>query len=325
MKNWEDAMTRLVLSAICCFFLTASANATDFPTKPIRILVPYQAGGLVDLAARTIANEVQKKWQQPVVVENRPGASGTIAVRAAAEADPDGYTWLMTTNTEFTVNPALLSNVSYDLDRDFNPITMIVESPLAVVTSLQAPFDTVQGLVAYARKQPNAVPYASPGVGTLNNLLSEWLASDQSFKVQHVPYKGGAPAITAILSNEVQFGSLSLAVSKSLAESGKLKMLGVTSEKRSALAPEIPSLVESGIPVSATIWVGLFTQKKVPDEINSKIYDLVRSIVNNEDVRKRFVTQGVEPRTMTSRDFYAQIRTEEQQFKRIIQAVGVGK
>jgi tripartite-type tricarboxylate transporter receptor subunit TctC len=318
-------MNRLALALVSCCLAASAVGAAEFPAKTIRILVPYPPGGLVDLAARTVAAEVQKQWKQAVVVENRPGASGALAVRAAADAEADGHTWLMSTNTEITVNPSLLQNVSYDLDRDFNVITMIVDSPLAVVTSPQSPFDTVPGLAAFAKDQPTPVLYASPGTGTLNNLVSEWLASEQKFKVQHIPYKGGAPSITAILSNEVRFGALSLAVSKSLSDSGKLKMLGVTSAQRSALAPEAPTLVESGVAISATIWVGLFTQKAVPDEINARIHGLVTDILKGDDIRRQFAAQGVEPRPMSARDFHAQIKTEARQLNDVIQAARIGQ
>ncbi|MCX7310239.1 MAG: tripartite tricarboxylate transporter substrate binding protein [Alphaproteobacteria bacterium] len=318
-------MTKLALALVSYFVMAAVAGAAEYPAKTIRILVPYPPGGLVDLAARTVAGEVQKRWKQTVVIENRPGASGALAVRAAADAEADGHTWLMTTNTEITVNPSLLQNISYDLDRDFNVITMLVDSPLAVVTSLHSPFDNVQGLIAFAKKQAEPVLYASPGTGTLNNILSEWLASDQKFKVQHVPYKGGAPSITAILANEVRFGSLSLAVSKSLADAGKLRMLGVSSAQRSALAPDAPTLTENGISISSTIWVGLFTQKNVPTELNGKIHSLMMEILKDDEVRRQFSTQGVEPRPMSSRDFYNQIKTEERQLKEVIHTARIGQ
>jgi tripartite-type tricarboxylate transporter receptor subunit TctC len=318
-------MIKLALALVSYLLMAVALGAAEYPTKPIRILVPYPPGGLVDLAARTVAGEVQKRWKQTVVIENRPGASGALAVRAAADAEADGHTWLMTTNTEITVNPSLLQNISYNLDRDFNVITMVVDSPLAVVTSLQSPFDDVPGLVAFAKKQSEPVLYASPGTGTLNNILSEWLANDQKFKVQHVPYKGGAPSITAILANEVRFGSLSLAVSKSLADAGKLKMLGVSSAQRSTLAPDAPTLTESGISISSTIWVGLFTQKNVPAEINGKVHGLMVEILTDDEVRKQFAAQGVEPRPMSSHDFYNQIKAEERQLKDVIQMARIGQ
>lgn len=324
-RSLEEKVRRIGFAVILSLLVVGVADAAEFPTKAIRILVPYQAGGLVDLAARKIAGEVQKKWKQPVVIENRPGASGALAVRAAADAEADGYTWLMTTNSEFTINPAILPGITYDLDRDFNAITMIVDSPLAIVAPLQAPFDNVQALTAFAKGQSGPMLYASPGTGTLNNLLSEWFAGTQQFMVQHIPYKGGAPSITAILSNEVQFGALSLAVSKSLAESGKLKMLAVSSPERSVLAPNVPTLVESSVPISATIWVGLFTQKNVPKAINAAIQDLVVDILNTKDMRAQFIARGVEARPMSAQDFYRRIKTEEKQFREVIQTARIGQ
>jgi tripartite-type tricarboxylate transporter receptor subunit TctC len=319
-------MKKIVLSLFTCLLTVAASYAADYPNKTIRIIVPYQAGGVVDISARVIAQRIQLQWKQPVLIINRPGASGTIGVHDVAVATPDGYTWLMALTTVFTINPAILQNVPYDLDSDFSAVSLVSEAPLAIVAPIETSFSSVQGLTAFAKSQPNAIQYASAGVGTPNHLLGEWLGITQKFKVQHIPYNGGAPAMTATLRNEVQFGVLSLALSRPLAQSGKLKILAIASLERSAIAPEIPTLTEEGVPIAASVWVGLFTQKKVPIEINKQIHDSVVEVLKDEDVKAALLAGGIEARSsMESRDFQAQIKTEESQYRDIIQKAKILK
>ena len=311
---------------VALMFVLVTVNhvlAQEFPTRPIKILVPYQAGGLVDLSARVVAQKLQEEWKQPVVIENRPGASGMIAIKAAADSEPDGYTWLMTTTSEFTINPSILKNVSYDVLRDFNPITMIAESPLAIVTSKKSQFNSITDLRAQIGKQKAPLQYASTGHGSLNHLLAEWLGQTLDAKFQHIPYKGGAPAMTAVIAQEVQLGVLSFALSKPQAESGQLRILAISSSKRSPLAPEIPTLTEEEVAVAATIWVGLFTPKKVPQDINKKIHASVIAALQDSAVNQRLLAQGAEVKFMSPEEFSRQIVTEEEKFKGIIKRANI--
>lgn len=314
------AFTGALLAALV---VAVPASAQEFPSKTIRIITPYQAGGITDMAARLISQRLQDEWKQPVVIENRPGAGGTLAVRAAAEADPDGYTWLMTTTSEFTINPSVYKQIPYELARDFNPITMIAESPLAIVAPPQSPFSSTSELAAFLKQQTAPLQYASPGNGSLNHLLAEWLADSLNAKFQQITYKGGAPATTAVISGEVQLGVLSLAVSRSQAESGKLKIVAISSPQRSQLAPALPTLKESNIPISATIWVGLFTPKNVPAAINEKIHAMVVKILDEAPVRASFLAQGTEVKFMPSAEFTKQIATEEAQYRTIARKANI--
>lgn len=302
---------------------TLPAQAQDFPNRTIRIISPYQAGGLTDMAARLIAQRLQEEWKQPIVVENRPGAGGTIAVKAAADADPDGYTWLVTTTSEFTINPSVYKQIPYELSRDFNPITMIAESPLAIVAPPQSPFASASELTAFVKQQTAPLQYASPGNGSLNHLLAEWLADSLNAKFQQIPYKGGAPATTAVISGEVQLGVLSLAVSKSQAESGKLKIVAISSPQRSQLAPQLPTLKENNIPIAATIWVGLFTPKKVPAAINEIIHAAVVKALAQPEVKASFLSQGTEVKFMPAAEFAKQIAAEEAQYRTIAKKANI--
>ncbi len=203
---------RLIVGALCSALALTAATAqahaqSDYPNKPVRVLVPFAPGGFVDVAARIVGQKLSEKWKQQVIVENRPGGNGFIAVTAAAKSPADGYTLLMAHSGEFAVNPAVFAaTIPYNLDRDFSPITLVSQAPMVVGAKADGPYNTLADLVAAAKAKPGTIGMSSPGTGSINHLAGEWIGLSLGVKFLHVPYKGGAPAAVAISTGEVPFG-----------------------------------------------------------------------------------------------------------------------
>jgi tripartite-type tricarboxylate transporter receptor subunit TctC len=301
----------------------AGAGAQDYPSKPIRVLVPFAPGGAVDTTARILAQKMTERLGWQFVVDNRPGGNGFIATTAVAKAAPDGYTLLMAHTGEFAVNPAVFANVPYELDRDFVPITMVTDAPMLYLANSQAPFNSFQELVAAAKAKPGAISFSSAGNGSINHLAGEWLAVAAGVKMLHVPYKGGAPAATAIAAGDVQLGVVSIPGATPHLKSGRAKVLGITTAKRSALDPTWVTPRDAGLDVDASIWVGLLAPKGVPQPIVERLNVEVRRTLDDPDVRKRYADQGFETVGMSSADFLARIRKDAERYKAVVQAAGI--
>ncbi len=301
----------------------AGAGAQDYPSKPIRVLVPFAPGGAVDTTARILAQKMTERLGWQFVVDNRPGGNGFIATTAVAKASPDGYTLLMAHTGEFAVNPAVFANVPYELDRDFVPITMVTDAPMLYLANSQAPFNSFQELVAAAKAKPGAISFSSAGNGSINHLAGEWLAVAAGVKMLHVPYKGGAPAATAIAAGDVQLGVVSIPGATPHLKSGRAKVLGITTAKRSALDPAWATPRDAGLDVDASIWVGLLAPKGVPQPIVDRLNAEVRRTLNDPDVQKRYADQGFETVGMSPADFHARIKKDAERYKAIVQAAGI--
>ena len=301
------------------------AQAQDYPTKPIRMLVPFAPGGAVDTTARVLAQAMQQRlpsWQ--FVIENRPGGNGFIATTAVAKSAPDGYTLLMAHTGEFAVNPALFDNVPYELERDFEAITMVSDAPMLYLATAKAPFNTFQELVAQAKAKPGAISFGSAGNGSINHLAGEWLAQAAGIQLLHVPYKGGAPAAAAVAAGDVQFGVMAAPGAIPHIKSGRGKVIGITTAKKSPLDPSWATPRDAGIPdLDASIWVGLFAPKGTPQAVVDRINKEVRSTLSNEDVKRRFVDTGAEAVGMTPAEFLARIKADAERYKRVVQKAGV--
>src|SRR2546421_11467412 len=226
---------------------SALALAQDYPSKPIRILVPFAPGGAVDTSTRILTQKMSERLGWNFVIENRPGGNGFIATTAVAKSAADGYTLLMAHTGEFAVNPALFDNVPYELERDFVPITMVSDAPMLYLARAAAPFNTFQELVREAKAKPGTVTFASPGNGSINHLAGEWLAHAAGIKLQHVPYKGGAPAAAAVGAGDVEFGVMAVPGAAPFIKSGRGKVIGITTAKKSPLDPSWPTPRDAGI------------------------------------------------------------------------------
>ncbi len=302
----------------------AAAVAQDFPSKPIRMVVPFTPGGGVDVTARILAQKMTERLGWQFVVDNRPGGSGFIAATIVAKSSADGYTLFMAHVGEFAINPALFTNIPYELERDFMPITLVSDAPMVYIANSQAPFNTLQELVAAAKSKPGTITYSSAGNGTLNHLAAEWLAQAAGIKLVHVPYKGGSPAATAVAAGDVPFGVASIPGVAPHLKSGRIKVLGITTAKRTSFNPGWASPKELGVgDVDAALWVGLFAPKGTPRAIVEKLDYEIRQTLQLPDVRARFADAGFEAVGLGSREFLARIKTDAARFKEVVQAAGI--
>ena len=314
---------RLLLAVLVFAFSTV--NAQDYPSKPIRMLVPFAPGGAVDTTTRILTQKLTERLGWNITVENRPGGAGFIATQAAAKAPPDGYTLLMAHTGEFAVNPALFDNVPYELERDFMPITMVSDSPMLYLATASAPFNNFQELVAQAKAKPGAITFGSAGNGSINHLAGEWLAQAAGIQLLHVPYKGGAPAAAAVAAGDVHFGVMAAPGAIPHIKSGRGKVIGITTAKKSPLDASWATPRDAGIPdLDASIWVGLFAPKGTPQAITDRINAEVRQTLNLPDVQKRFVESGgAEAVGMTPAEFLTRIKSDAVRYKRVVQQAGV--
>src|SRR5687768_2262108 len=315
---------RKVFAALICVF-ALNSYSQDYPTKPLRMLVPFAPGGAVDTTARVLAQAMQQRlsnWQ--FVIENRPGGNGFIATTAVAKAAPDGYTLLMAHTGEFAVNPALFPDVPYELERDFVAITMVSDAPMLYLATAKAPFNSFQELVAQAKAKPGSISYGSAGNGSINHLAGEWLAQAAGIELLHVPYKGGAPAAAAVAAGDVHFGVMAAPGAMPHIRSGRGKVIGITTQKKSPLDPSWATPRDAGIPdLDASIWVGLFAPKGTPQAVVDRINKEVRSTLSSEDVKRRFVDTGAEAVGMTPAEFLSRIKADAERYRRVVEKAGV--
>jgi tripartite-type tricarboxylate transporter receptor subunit TctC len=309
-------------SAACLAFATA-VSAQDYPSKPVRILVPFAPGGAVDTTARILTSKMTERLNWQFVVENRPGGNGFIATSAAAKSPPDGYTLLMAHTGEFAVNPALFKEIPYDLDRDFVAITMVSDGPMLYLANSQAPFNNLKELVAAARAKPGSISWSSAGNGSINHLAGEWLAQAAKIQLVHVPYKGGAPAATAVAAGDVQFGVIALPGATPHLKSGRAKVAGITTGKKWAPEPGWSTPRDAGLDVDASIWSGLFAPKGTPQAIVDRLNGEVRKTLEQPDVKSRLGDAGFEAAGMSQADFTARIKKDLERYREIVKAAGV--
>jgi tripartite-type tricarboxylate transporter receptor subunit TctC len=306
---------------VCAIVLLTGtqAHTQDYPNKPIRILVPFAPGGVVDVAARILGQKLSERWGQQVLVENRPGGNGFIAVSAAAKSAPDGYTLLMAHTGEFAVNPAVFKDVPYDLDRDFIPITMVSDAPMVIGAHTAGRIQSLNDLIDAAKARPGTVGMSTPGTGSVNHLAGEWLGLAAGVKFLHVPYRGGAPAMTAVASGEVPFGVAALSSALPQIKAGRVKALALTTAKRSAVDPSWPTIQETGVrEVDTSIWTGLFAPKGAPQPVIEKLYAEVAKILELPEVREQFATGGASTGGMKPAEFTAKIKRDAARFKEIV-------
>jgi tripartite-type tricarboxylate transporter receptor subunit TctC len=316
---------RAILAGLsaACFAFGAAAHAQDYPSKPVRILVPFAPGGAVDTTARILTQKMTERLNWQFVVENRPGGNGFIATTAAAKAAPDGYTLLMAHTGEFAVNPVLFKEVPYDLDRDFVAITMVSDGPMLYLANSQAPFNNLQELVAAARAKPGSISWSSAGNGSINHLAGEWLAQAAKIQLVHVPYKGGAPAATAVAAGDVQFGVIALPGATPHLKSGRAKVAGITTAKKWPPEPGWSTPRDAGLDVDASIWSGLFAPKGTPQAVVDRVNGEVRKTLEQPDVKSRLGDAGFEAVGMTQAEFVARIRKDLERYREIVKAAGV--
>jgi tripartite-type tricarboxylate transporter receptor subunit TctC len=311
---------RCLLGAIPALAFAASpAAAQAFPARPIRVVVPFAPGGVSDIAARLLAEGLSRRTGASVVIENRPGAGGIIGTDTAAKAVPDGYTVLVATNGEVAINPAVYPSLPYDPQRDLKPLAMLTETPLMWVASAASGHTKLEELLAAARARPGEVNYATPGNGTMNHLTGEWFAMAAGIRLQHIPYRGGAPAAMAIASGEVPFGVVAVSSGLAHVQGGRMRALAATSARRSALLPDVPTVMESGIPdFDASIWVGLFVPAATNDAAVAWLEREALEVVRQPEFEAKLATIGAIPVPMAGAALTKRVREDATRFLEIV-------
>jgi tripartite-type tricarboxylate transporter receptor subunit TctC len=301
-----------------------SAQAQNYPAKPIHILVPYAPGGITDIASRIVGAKLTEAWGQQVVVENKPGGNGFIAMTAAAKAAPDGYTVVMATGGDVAINPAMFKDIPYDVERDLAPIGAVSDAPLVLAVNGAAPYKTVADVIAAAKAQPGRLSVATPGNGSINQIVLEWMALNTDTKFQHIPYKGGAPAAAALAGGDVPLGILASSSVAPHVKAGRIRVLAVTMAKRSKLDPDWPTLQEQGVKeVDASNWTALFAPKGTPKPIIDKLNAEVVKILAMPDVKERFAGGGVDTIPSTPAELDARVKQDLARFRVIVQKANI--
>ncbi len=316
MKRW---LLFLVLQCIAC-----AGVAQDWPAKPIRIIVPFAPGGATDIPARLIAPKLQESLGQPVVIENRTGAGGIIGMQAGAQAQPDGYTLLMATNAEIVMHPSIYPKLPYDPLKDLAPVSIMVESPMLLVVPPASPYHSVAELLAAAKAKPGVLTFSTAGTGSTSHVLTEMMAQQAKVQFLHVPYKGGAPASTAVSTGEVNFALLNLGSAVNFVKGGKAKALAVTSDKRNPNFPDWPTAIEAGVPgLSEHIWIGMAAPAATPRAIVERVSAEVAKALKAPDVHERLVQLGNEPLGTTPEEAAARIKREFPKYAAAIKAANI--
>jgi tripartite-type tricarboxylate transporter receptor subunit TctC len=300
-----------------------SACAQSYPSRPIRLLVPFAAGGAVDVLARLIAGKLSDSLGQSVIVENRPGAGGNIAADAVAKSAPDGYTLLQNTNGQ-AISPALYRNLPFDALGDFTPITQLVASNLILVASPKSEITSLKQLIALAKAKPGSLSYGSSGVGNPLHLTMEMLKITAGIDLVAVPYRGDAQINAALIAGEMQVAVVPLATARSLIENGQLRALAVTAARRAASLPDVPTVAEEGIAgFASTSWQGWFAPARTPREIVALIQREVATAVAAPDVAERLKAMSYEGVVSTPEDLGAYFRSEIAKFARIVREANI--
>ena len=303
--------------------LAAPACAQTWPTRPIHLIVPFAAGGANDIVARLIQPDLERALGQPVIIENKPAASGTVGTDQVAKAPPDGYSLLMAFTTH-TVNPAVNAKLPYDTERDLAPIVLIGKSPLLFIVNPTVPAKTLGAFVALAKENPGKFNYGTPGAASQAHLLVALWSKLAGIEMQHVPYRGGAPAVLGTVTGEVQLTLMSPIASLAQINAGTLRPLATGSAERDRHFPDLPTIAESGFPgFEAVAWVGLFTTAGTPDEIVGRLNAEVNRIIRLPGIAMKFDEQGMTPEGGSAPDFGAFISRELRRWKDAARAANV--
>jgi tripartite-type tricarboxylate transporter receptor subunit TctC len=318
MSRWASfvGMTLLALAAM-------TALAQPYPSKPIKIVVPYPPGGFNDTLGRTLAAKFTEDWGQPAIVENKPGANTLIGSDYVAKSPADGYTLLIVA-FPFAVTPSLIKSMPYDTLKDFAPIALAAQSPNLLVVNPTLPVKSVAELVAMAKAKPDSLSYASTGNGSSNHISMELFKSLAGVRIVHIPYKGSAPAVTDLLGGQIQVMFDNAPNVLPQVKAGRLRALAQTGAARSAVAPDLPTVAETGVPgYELTVWFGLVAPAGTPRDVIRKLNAEVLKILAMSEVRERFLAQGVEPLGSTPEQFGDHIRSQMAKWGKVVRDAGV--
>jgi tripartite-type tricarboxylate transporter receptor subunit TctC len=319
-------MKRLRVS-IAWLIVTASLSvpAAAFPDRSVRIVVPFAAGGVTDLAARLVGQQLSARWNQPVVIENRPGAGGLVGVDSVIRSPADGYTLVMSTNGEIVIHPALSAKPRYDPLSDLIPIAMVTSTPYAWAANVDSPIRTLSDLVKVAKEKPGALSFPSAGVGSTMHLATQQFVSAAGLRLLHVPYRGGAPAATALTSGEVPVGLVALSAVSPLVDSGRARLLAVTSLQRSKMLPDVPTVTETGVlpKFEAVIWTALMAPKGTPDDVVEKIRCDLLQALKDPALLEKLAAVGTDAGEASGPELVARIRKEIEEVSQVGKAANI--
>ena len=315
--------TLTICSAALAMLFASHATAQPYPIKPIRLIVPFAPGGGTDITARAIALKLTEAWGQTVVPDNRTGANGTIGVDIAAKSAPDGYTLTMISSSH-SVNVSLYKKLPYDLIRDLSPITQATTQPYALVVHPSVPAKSVKELIALAKAKPGTLNYGSSGTGGLSHLSGALFSSLAGITITHIPYKGGAPAMTDVIAGQIQMLFSTILQSHAHIKAGRLRPLAVTTVKRSAAAPELPTMREAGVPgYKVAGWYGILAPAKTPQPIITKLNQEIVRILHTDELKDRLSADGSEPVGNTPEQFGAHIKSEVAKWSKVVKEAGI--
>lgn len=319
--------TQRIQLLLCCALLAAPAVAiaqAAYPTKPVRMIIPYPAGGGNDIMGRAVTERLGDRLGQQVVVDNRGGASTIIGAEMVARAPKDGYTLMLAPNTTLAIIPNMRANLPYDPIKDFEPISLVSASPYLLVVHPGFPAATVKELVALAKAKPGQIIYASPGHGTSNHLAAELFKTMSGADLLHVPYKGTAQAVTDLLGGHVPVMFASTASVRQHVAAGRLRALGISTAKRNPAVPDIPTLAEGGITgYHAASWVGMVAPRGTPKPVIDKLHSTLATVIRDNDLRQRLTGQGFDPEVSTPEQFSEHIRSELVRYGKVIKAARI--
>jgi tripartite-type tricarboxylate transporter receptor subunit TctC len=319
MRARNPGLAAFAALALAC---TAHATAQTYPQKPIRMIVPFPAGGGTDILARLLGLRMTEALGQQIITDNRAGAGGTIGTDVAARAPADGYTIILVSGSH-AINPGLYPKLPYDTVNDFAPITQVATSPGILVVHPALPVKSVRDLIALARARPGQLNYASAGNGTPPHLAGELFKTMARVDMVHVPYKGNVPAFADMLAGLVSLSFPSMPSAVPHVKSGRLRALGVTTAKRSPAAPDIPTIAESGLPgYESTSWYGMLAPARTPPAVVTRLQEVIVSVLGSADMKEKLAAQGLDPVGNTPREFEAVIKSEITKWAKVIKASG---
>jgi tripartite-type tricarboxylate transporter receptor subunit TctC len=320
----KPAMIRIaILLAAALVLASPAARAQTYPSKQITLIIPFAPGGSNDLVGRAIGKKLAEAWGHPVVVENRGGGGTVIGTTAVAAAPPDGYTLLLVSPT-FTINPAVRKTMPFDTVRDFTPVAFIARAPLLVTTSNKLPVKSAKELFALARSKPGQITYASAGLGSINQISTEQIAFSAGVKFMHVPYKGGAPALNDLVGGHVDMYVSSIPQALQLVRAGQIKTLAVTSPKRSAVLPDIPTLEEAGASgANLGTWWGIVGPAGMPRDIVNALNAEIGKMLASPELAMFLTNEGAESETMTPQQFGDMMRLETERWTKVAREANI--
>ena len=310
-------------SLVLALSATALSAAAAYPEKSVRMIVPYPPGGITDIVGRAVAERLSKTLGQPIVVDNRAGAGGTIGATLGARSTPDGYTLFVGTSATNGTNPSTYRNLSYKPETDFAPVALVATAPLMIIVNPSVPAKTLPEFIAYMKSNPNKVNFASTGNGGSVHLTSELFAMQTGTKMQHIPYKGSSPALTDLMGGQVQVMFDNVPSAAPLAKSGKVRALAVTSIKRTALAPDTPTVAESAVPGFESLsWIAVYAPAGTPAEIVRKLNEAINEALKHPDLLSTFQKAGLDPVGGTPEDLAKYQTAEIAKWSNVVKTIG---